>query len=112
VGIIATDPQGTDISPIRKQSWTITITTANGLTATGYLPPWAAEDPSKGGVPASAFSRVLADINHHRAFDGLDPAGVGRLITALRAQADRLESEVLPQLVSARTDWSAHQWAR
>lgn len=38
----------------------------------------------------------------------LDPAGVATFAEQLRAQADRLENEVLPALVAARADWAAN----
>jgi hypothetical protein len=37
----------------------------------------------------------------------LDPDGLAELAAKLRAQADRLDHEIRPQLVAARTDWDA-----
>lgn len=36
----------------------------------------------------------------------LDPQGVADVASRLRAQADRLENEVLPALIAAREDWA------
>lgn len=38
----------------------------------------------------------------------LDPDGLAELAAKLRAQADRLDQEIRPQLVAARADWAAH----
>ncbi|WP_328459491.1 DUF6907 domain-containing protein [Streptomyces sp. NBC_00448] len=46
--------------------WTITTTT--GLKVTGYLPAWAAEDPSEAGVLVEQLGARLSDISHHAAF--------------------------------------------
>jgi hypothetical protein len=46
------------------------ITTARGCTATGYLPPWAKEDPSETGVPHDRLSLRLADVSHYANFPG------------------------------------------
>ncbi|WUH92325.1 hypothetical protein OG900_20920 [Streptomyces sp. NBC_00433] len=39
----------------------------------------------------------------------LDPDGLTKLAAKLRAQADRLDQEIRPQLVAARENWAAHQ---
>ncbi|BBA99045.1 hypothetical protein RVR_5501 [Actinacidiphila reveromycinica] len=38
----------------------------------------------------------------------LDPTGVADLVAGLRAVADRLDSVVIPQLNTIRTEWTAH----
>lgn len=40
--------------------------------------------------------------------NNLDPEGLSKIVSQLRAQAERLENEVLPQLVAARADWAEH----
>ncbi len=39
----------------------------------------------------------------------LDPDGVTDLAALLRAQADRLDHDIRPRLLAARTDWAEHQ---
>jgi hypothetical protein len=39
---------------------------------------------------------------------GLDPQELAAVVSKLRAQADLLRDEVLPALIAAREDWSAH----
>ena len=39
---------------------------------------------------------------------GLDPQELADIAVKLRAQADRLQDEVLPALIAAREDWAAH----
>lgn len=39
----------------------------------------------------------------------LDPERLGEVAAVLRAQADRLEGQVLPALVAARADWEAQR---
>lgn len=60
-----TEPDGTDSS---ARQWTITTTT--GEQTTGYLPSWAAEDPSEQGVPSEAMAARLADVCHFTEFPG------------------------------------------
>jgi hypothetical protein len=40
--------------------------------------------------------------------NGLDPEGLSGIVAKLRAQADRLDHEIRPQLIAARADWAAH----
>ena len=40
--------------------------------------------------------------------DGLDPDELAEIAAGVRAQADRLQHEVLPALIAARADWAAH----
>jgi hypothetical protein len=40
---------------------------------------------------------------------GLNPQGLEEIAAKLRAQADRLHDEILPALIAARDDWTAHQ---
>jgi hypothetical protein len=49
---------------------TWTITTAHGVTVTGYLPSWATEDPSEDGVPDARLEGRLSDITHYVTFSG------------------------------------------
>ncbi|WP_329175156.1 DUF6907 domain-containing protein [Streptomyces sp. NBC_01477] len=46
------------------------ISTNGGITLTGYLPPWADEDPSESDVPLEELSVKLVDLAHWRPFDG------------------------------------------
>jgi hypothetical protein len=50
------------------ETWT--ITTDSGPSATGYLPAWAEADPSADKVPLALFGSQLADLTHHKDFDG------------------------------------------
>ncbi|BBA98826.1 hypothetical protein RVR_5171 [Actinacidiphila reveromycinica] len=137
-----------------------TLTAADGRTLSGYLPPWAGDDPSEHHVPVEQLADRLADIHHSARFPGqavavytaadpsgrpseqqilsctidcapyaplpdprvpvanvhlceeswitdLDPDGLLRLADLLRAQADRLDREIRPALISARADWAA-----
>jgi hypothetical protein len=49
-------------------SWA--ITTVGGRTVGGYLPAWAAEDPSEQGVLEGELAGRLADVNHYAVFEG------------------------------------------
>ncbi|MFI5759117.1 DUF6907 domain-containing protein [Streptomyces sp. NPDC051569] len=49
---------------------TWSISTTSGVTLTGYLPPWADEDPSESDVPPEELSVKLIDLAHWRPFDG------------------------------------------
>jgi hypothetical protein len=49
---------------------TWSISTTGGFTLTGYLPPWADEDPSDTGVPLERLSVTLIDLAHRRPFAG------------------------------------------
>ncbi|WP_335970921.1 DUF6907 domain-containing protein [Streptomyces sp. CA2R106] len=60
-----TEPDGA-ASPARK--WVITTTA--GEQVSGYLPDWAAEDPSEQDVPAEELATRLADVCHYREFPG------------------------------------------
>jgi hypothetical protein len=46
------------------------ISTTGGVSLTGYLPPWADEDPSETDIPLENLSVKLIDLAHWRAFDG------------------------------------------
>jgi hypothetical protein len=61
-----------------------------------------AEDPEP-RIPVVNLA-VIEDywINH------LDPDELTEIATALRIQADRLDHEVRPALIAARTDWTQH----
>ncbi|MFC4035061.1 DUF6907 domain-containing protein [Streptomyces polygonati] len=141
------------------------ISTTGGLTLTGYLPPWADEDPSDTNVPLEKLSLTLIDLTHWQPFEGqtmhvhhpahadgdgkagegedtlfngnitchpysehprgrtpfanihivndfwmnnLTPGDLTHLAAQLRAQADRLDNEIRPALVTARADWETH----
>ncbi|MFJ5608209.1 DUF6907 domain-containing protein [Streptomyces sp. NPDC093221] len=146
---------------------TWSISTTGGFTLTGYLPPWADEDPSDTDVPLERLSVTLIDLAHRRPFAGqrmrvhhparagddgqadeseeslfdghitcypyseepreraphanvrvvedfwlnnLTPEDLTDLAARLRAQADRLETELVPVLEEARNDWfTAHE---
>lgn len=49
---------------------TWTITTTNGCTVSGYLPPWAEEDPSRTGVDPERLVIELDDLTHETTFGG------------------------------------------
>ncbi|WP_435133671.1 DUF6907 domain-containing protein [Actinacidiphila sp. bgisy144] len=150
------DPAEFPVLPGLPRQWT--ITTSDGRTVTGYLPPWAGDDPSEHNVPADQLADRLADIHHTARFPGqrinlysapgptgrptsqeifsctidctpyafhpdprmpvanvhlceetwitdLDPDGLLNLAHLLRAQADRLDHEIRPALLSAITTW-------
>ncbi|BBA98742.1 hypothetical protein RVR_5048 [Actinacidiphila reveromycinica] len=61
----ATESYGT---PCSVRQWA--ITTATGEQITGYLPPWAAEDPSEQDVPPQKLAARLADVCHYKEFPG------------------------------------------
>ncbi|WP_435128790.1 DUF6907 domain-containing protein [Actinacidiphila sp. bgisy144] len=63
--LLATETDGTG-RPVRQ--WTITTTT--GEQTTGYLPPWATEDPSEQGVLPEELAARLADVCHSTEFPG------------------------------------------
>src|SRR5882757_145781 len=54
----------------RPQGRTWAITTTNGFTASGYLPAWAEEDPSKTGVAPQRLHIELSDVTHETSFGG------------------------------------------
>jgi hypothetical protein len=56
----------TGTSPGRTWS----ISTTGSVTLTGYLPPWADEDPSQSDVPLDELSVKLIDLAHWQPFDG------------------------------------------
>jgi hypothetical protein len=47
-----------------------TITTVNGITASGYLPGWADNDPSRTDVSAADLHPEIEGIIHRAPFDG------------------------------------------
>ncbi|BBA98849.1 hypothetical protein RVR_5203 [Actinacidiphila reveromycinica] len=54
------------------RTWRITAT--NGLSVSGYLPPWAYEDPSASGVDPHLLPVLLVDVELFRYFhDVIDP---------------------------------------
>jgi hypothetical protein len=53
---------------VHTKTWA--ITTTSGHTTTGYLPPWAEQDPSQTAVPDQQLGKVLADICHYTEFSG------------------------------------------
>ncbi|WP_435127745.1 DUF6907 domain-containing protein [Actinacidiphila sp. bgisy144] len=57
-----------DATPSSVRQWAMTTTT--GERTTGYLPPWAAEDPSEHDVPPQELTTRLADIRHSTEFPG------------------------------------------
>ncbi|WP_335983658.1 DUF6907 domain-containing protein [Streptomyces sp. CA2R106] len=50
------------------RQWAITTTT--GERTTGYLPPWATENPSEDDVPPQELAARLADVCHFTEFPG------------------------------------------
>lgn len=52
--------------PVRR--WA--ITTTDGQSRSGYLPPWATDDPSEQGVAPAELGERLADVNHYVEFAG------------------------------------------
>ncbi|BBA98398.1 hypothetical protein RVR_4560 [Actinacidiphila reveromycinica] len=61
----ATEPDDA-ARPARR--WAITTTT--GEKVTGYLPPWATEDPSEADVQPEKLAARLADVCHYTEFPG------------------------------------------
>lgn len=53
---------------VRSSTWS--ISTRNGITVAGYLPSWAAEDPSKADVLPQRLLTELIDVAHWSPFDG------------------------------------------
>jgi hypothetical protein len=53
-----------------SSSRTWSINTTGDITVTGYLPPWADEDPSDTDVPLEKLSAQLIDLSHWKSFDG------------------------------------------
>ncbi|WP_328466830.1 DUF6907 domain-containing protein [Streptomyces sp. NBC_00448] len=47
-----------------------TLTSVDGHTLSGYLPPWAGDDPSEHHVPVDQLAHRLADIHHSARFPG------------------------------------------
>jgi hypothetical protein len=86
-----TEPDATADS---VRQWAIT-TTIDGRT-TGYLPPWATENPSEPDVPPEELAARLAGIRHVAEFPG----------QGLRAVADRLDGVVIPQRNDIRAAWT------
>lgn len=60
----------TDVPAPALPGRTWTITTTEGYAATGYLPAWAEEDPSKTGVAPERLAMELADISHRAPVSG------------------------------------------
>ncbi len=52
----------------QARKWRITTTSRH--TVSGYLPPWAAEDPSEVDVPIEHLAARLVDVHHYADFDG------------------------------------------
>lgn len=61
-----------------------------------------AEDPES-RVPTASINITAACW-----ISDLDPDGLAQFTAKLRAQADRLDHEVLPMLLAARAEWAAH----
>jgi hypothetical protein len=57
-------------SPLVPSGRTWAITTVSGYTASGYLPDWAQEDPSKTGVAPDRLPIELSDMTHEASFGG------------------------------------------
>ncbi|WP_435127106.1 DUF6907 domain-containing protein [Actinacidiphila sp. bgisy144] len=57
-----------DTTPSSVRRWLITTTT--GERTTGYLPPWATEDPSEQDVLPEELAARLTDIRHVTEFPG------------------------------------------
>ncbi|WP_335982035.1 DUF6907 domain-containing protein [Streptomyces sp. CA2R106] len=57
------------------RTWRVTAT--NGVTVSGYLPPWAYEDPSESDVHPVALPVGLARLELFRYFDGVPGSLVG-----------------------------------
>ncbi|BBB00072.1 hypothetical protein RVR_6963 [Actinacidiphila reveromycinica] len=52
----------------QARKWRITTTSRH--TVSGYLPPWATEDPSEADVPIEHLAARLVDVHHYADFDG------------------------------------------
>ncbi|WP_328463829.1 DUF6907 domain-containing protein [Streptomyces sp. NBC_00448] len=68
-----------------------TLTTTDGHTLRGYLPPWAGVDPSEDDVPPSQLADVLTDIHHSRSFTGQTAS----VYTATGRASGPVEQEIL-----------------
>lgn len=67
-GTVRGRPCSDNMTGKSDRTWTVTAT--SGLSVTGYLPPWAEDDPSRTGVPVARMGKVLADIRHTAVFPG------------------------------------------
>ncbi|WP_335979911.1 DUF6907 domain-containing protein [Streptomyces sp. CA2R106] len=56
-------------------TWRLTAT--NGVTVSGYLPPWAYEDPSASGIDPDRLPVAACDVELFRYFDDLAGSLVG-----------------------------------
>lgn len=52
----------------QAREWRITTTSRH--TVSGYLPPWATEDPSEVDVPIEHLAARLVDVHHYADFEG------------------------------------------
>jgi hypothetical protein len=73
------------------RTWTITADSGHG--ASGYLPEWAADDPSE-NVPLAQFGIRLSDLTHFADFNGQTVAQV-RSPGAAPGEPGRVGDEVL-----------------
>ncbi|BBA98205.1 hypothetical protein RVR_4305 [Actinacidiphila reveromycinica] len=66
-------PEAAAVAALRTcgapRTWRVTAT--NGVTVSGYLPPWAFEDPSMTAVEPPGLPVALVDVELFRYFDGV-----------------------------------------
>ncbi|WP_435178360.1 DUF6907 domain-containing protein [Actinacidiphila sp. bgisy145] len=76
---MSADEEATAVAALRTtgepRTWRLTAT--NGVTVSGYLPPWAYEDPSASDVHPVALPVDLVRLELFRYFDGVPGSLVG-----------------------------------
>ncbi|SEG42151.1 hypothetical protein SAMN05216223_10586 [Actinacidiphila yanglinensis] len=82
-------PTGSPAPPGLPRRWTLSA--ADGHTLSGYLPPWAGDDPSEHNVPVGELADRLADIHHCARFPGQTAA----VYTAADRTGRPCEQEIL-----------------
>ncbi|MEW1866360.1 hypothetical protein AB0399_39315 [Streptomyces sp. NPDC088194] len=71
------------------------ISTTNGITAHGYLPDWAEDDPSDTGLDPENLHVTLVDVGHRCAFRGVTLTAFTREGGARRAhEIESLHGEI------------------
>jgi hypothetical protein len=88
----------------------VTVTSAGGPGGWQEEAVFEARITCRPYAPAPAARQPVVDIEVYPGhwLIGLDPAGLTGIATRLRTHADRLDHEVRPALITARTDWAAH----
>lgn len=68
--MISFPPAPAEFTPLPGPPRRWTLTAADGHALSGYLPPWAGDDPSEHHVPVDQLADRLADIHHSAGFPG------------------------------------------